>query len=63
MDEIYKIIVWSFEQLAKGFWPKEDFDGKKFAKKDKKSKQARTKHAGEKLMEGWVATWSETRGD
>eukprot|EP00969_Alexandrium_andersonii_P190087 8398673-Alexandrium_andersonii.AAC.1 len=59
LPEIYARIRWSFEQLAKGVWPRHDFEGNRFTN----TREFRCRHAGKPLMGGRIGVLDGILGD
>ena len=60
MDEIYGVLVWSFEALTSGRFPSADHTGKLFSMTHHPDRYAKR---GDFLAAGIVGCWSEMRGD
>jgi hypothetical protein len=60
INQIYKVLVWSFKVLASGFHPREDHTGKPFSET---GNPQRFRLGGQPLAAGFVGAWSEFRCD
>jgi hypothetical protein len=56
LDEVYAVIVWSFEVMGSGRWPSHNHLGQPLT-------GTRGSRAGKQLIGGRIAVWTETRGD